>query len=106
MYNAAQAQLQQVSQPEFTYSMSALDIYMYDRDLLPYKIQLGDQIRIDYQEEASRFDMVNKALRESLFVTGITHNLRTDGDYQFTVETRRATDIMVQRFARLLSNGR
>lgn len=106
LYMAAQAQLTQLSQPEFAYTMTALDIYMYNQDLMPMRIEIGDQIRIDYQDEAGRQDTINKALREILFVTGITHTLRTDGDYQFTVETRRATDIMVQRFAQLLSVGR
>lgn len=106
LYNAAVAQLDQLSHPEFAYTISALDIYMYNQDLLPINIQLGDQIRIDYQDEPTRFDSVNRALREALFVTGIRHTLRSDGDYQFTVETRRATDIMVQRFAQLLSGGR
>lgn len=67
---------------------------------------LGDQIAIDYQENAYRNDTLYQALSEPLYLTGISHSLRSDGDYRFSVVTSKATDIMLKRFARILNFGR
>lgn len=106
LYQAAKAQLDSVCKPSYEYSLTGMDIYMHDSDYIPTRIKLGEQIRIDYQEKDQLTDTLNAAIREPLYVTGISHTLRNDGDYQFTVTTRTATDIMVQRFAQLLNFGK
>ena len=106
LYVAAKAQLDNLSRPSFEYTLTGMDIYMYNSDFIPTKLRLGEQIRIDYQDPDQLTDTLNAALREPLYITGISHALRNDGDYQFTVTTRTATDSMVQRFAQLLSFGR
>lgn len=105
LYNAAKAQLNVLSQPQFTYSLTGMDIYMHDADYNPTTLSLGDQIRIDYQEDVHQYDTLNKALSTPLYITAIRHSLRNDGDYQFEVSTTRGTDVMMQRFAQLLSFG-
>lgn len=102
LYESARRELDKVSQPAYQYSLTGMDIYMHDSDYEPTRIKLGDQIRIDYQELNELNDSLNAALREPLYITGITHTLRNDGDYQFTVTTRSATDTMLQRFANIL----
>lgn len=106
LYTAAKAQLDNLSRPSFEYTLSGMDIYMYNSDFIPTRLKLGEQIRIDYQDPDQLTDTLNAALREPLYLTGINHTLRNDGDYQFTVTTRTATDTMVQRFAQLLAFGR
>lgn len=106
LYVAAKAQLDNLSRPSFEYTLTGMDIYMYNSDFIPTKLHLGEQIRIDYQDPDQLTDTLNAALREPLYITGISHALRNDGDYQFTVTTRTATDSMVQRFAQLLNFGR
>ena len=103
LYLAAKRELDKLSKPEFAYTLTGMDIYMHNSDFLPTRIKLGEQIRIDYQEKDQITTTLNTALREPLFITGIQHSLRNDGDYQFTVTTRSATDTMVQRFAKLLN---
>lgn len=106
LYQAAKRELEKVSKPEFSYTLTGMDIYMHNSDFMPTRIKLGEQIRIDYQERDQVTTTLNNALREPLFITGIQHSLRDDGDYQFTVTTRSATDTMVQRFAKLLNFNR
>ena len=106
LYESAKRELTKLSQPEYSYTLTGMDIYMYDSDYIPTRIKLGEQIRIDYQELGELNDSLNAALREPLYVTGINHTLRNDGDYQFTVITRTATDTMMQRFAKLLTLNR
>lgn len=106
LYFAAKAQLTALNQPEFSYSLTGIDIYSRDDKLLLWNVKLGDQVRIDYVEDEANPQIVDMALRESLYVTGINHSLRDDGNYQFNVATRKATDTMVRRFARLLTLGR
>lgn len=106
LYVAAKAELDNLSKPAFEYTLAGMDIYMYNSDFTPTRLKLGDQIRVDYQDPDQLTDTLNAALREPLYITGISHTLRNDGDYQFTVITRTATDSMVQRFAKLLNFGR
>lgn len=106
LYQAARKQLEKLSQPEFSYNLTGMDIYMHDVDYNPLALQVGDQIRIDYEEDMFKLDSLNKALREPLYVTAIDRTLRNDGDYRFSVVTRYATDTMLQRFAQLLNFGR
>lgn len=106
LYEAARSELERLSKPSFEYSLTGMDIYAYDVNYLPTKIKLGEQIRIDYQEEMELNNTLNDALHEPLYITGISHALRNDGDYQFTVTTRAANDTMIQRFAQLLNFGR
>lgn len=106
LYNAAKAQLNMLSQPQFTYQLTGMDIYMHDSDYVPTRLTIGDQIHIDYQEDSHRQDTLYKALATPLYITSIRHSLRNDGDYQFEVSTTRGTDVMMQRFAQLLSFGK
>lgn len=105
LYNASKRELEASCQPQFSYSLTGMDIYMHDSDYNPMQLQVTDQIRIDYQEDIHGADTLGKALREPLYVTGIRHSLRNDGDYQFDVTTRKGTDVMMQRFAQLLNFG-
>ena len=106
LFEAANKELQVLAEPEISYDITGLDIYMKDKEYSPLNMTLGDQIAIDYQEDAYRNDTLYQALNEPLYLTGITHSLRSDGDYRFSVVTSKATDIMLKRFARILNFGR
>lgn len=106
LYFAAKAQLTALNQPEFSYSLTGIDIYSRDDKLLLWNVKLGDQVRIDYAEDEANIQVIDTALQEPLYITSINHSLRDDGNYQFNVATRKATDTMVRRFARLLTLGR
>lgn len=106
LYFAAKAQLAALNHPEFSYSLTGIDIYSHEGQLLLWNVQLGDQVRIDYVEDETRVQVVDQALREPLYVTSINHSLRDDANYQFEIATRKATDTMVRRFAQLLTLGR
>ena len=106
LYEAAKSELEKISRPAFEYSLTGMDIYAYDFNYLPTQIKLGDQIRIDHQQEDELNDTLNTALKEPLYITGIDHSLRNDGDYKFVVATHTASNTMIQRFAQLLAFGR
>lgn len=106
LYFAAKAQLTALNQPEFSYSLTGIDIYSRGDKLLLWNVKLGDQVRIDYVEDEANVQVIDAALQEPLYITSINHSLRDDGNYQFDVATRKATDTMVRRFARLLTLGR
>lgn len=105
LYKSAKSYLDSVSNPEYTYSISVMDTHNITKNKT-LSILLGDQIKIDMSEDIYGKNILNKAMKEPLYVTSISKDLRSDGDISLEVSVTKATDIMLTRFAKILNFGR
>lgn len=97
----ARIQFEFLSKPEPNYAVSIIDIYNIDNTGLN-KIEITDQISIESDIIESKPNEIRRLLSEKLYVSGISHDLRSDADISLIVNPIRYDDKLIKRLVKLL----
>ena len=101
LYEAAKLYLDEYNNPERQYNITIID----NDELIGYKDQeltIGDPIEINADEFYDEYDDVKATLREKLYISDISYNLRKDNDIKLTVNDIKYEDKVMKKLVSLI----
>ena len=66
------------------------------------QLRIGDPIKVNADEYYDEYDDVKEALKQYLFISDLSYNLRSDADIGITVNTIKYQDKLLQRLVKLI----
>lgn len=101
LYLAASNYFKDLYNPERQYNITIIDVN-HLKGYSGQQLRIGDPIKVNADEYYDEYDDVKEALKQYLFISDLSYNLRSDADIGITVNTIKYQDKLLQRLVKLI----